>query len=59
MVLYDNQEEQTAEDKSYSDTSREDFNCGKYKKVDIVQKSREKRSTEDIYYCGATIIADK
>ena len=64
--------------KSYTDTSREDFHCGKYKKVDIVQKSREKRNSqiksnqvyfnrkifarpedEFLFFCGATIIADK
>ena len=49
--------------KSYTDTSRNDFHCGKYKKVDIVQKSREKRNSESLsdrgIFCGASIIADK
>ena len=63
MMFSNHQEVQTVGSKSYTDTSREDFHCGKYKKVDIVQKSREKRNSESLsdrgIFCGASIIADK
>ena len=42
--------------KSYTDTNRKDFECGKYKDI---KAGKIKSSRDDDIYCGASIISDR
>ena len=50
-----NQELQTVKGKSYTDTNRKDFECGKYREI----KAGKMKSSRENIFCGASIISDR